>query len=238
MQYWAHINGTQYGPVEKEQLIGLGLTPESYVWYNGLEDWTQAKDVADLADLFPAKAETVAETTTATEPEKATTETEKTDTESETTTSETVESDTEEETTTSETSESDTEDVKTEETTVSEENKETDGQLPPPLPYQPATAPYYVPQQQPYQPQQPQQEEEVEPCPPTNLIWAILTTLFCCQIFGIISIIYAAQVTTKYHQGDIMAAKKYSDRAAGWSIASIVFGLMYMPFAIAFQLMA
>ena len=36
--------------------------------------------------------------------------------------------------------------------------------------------------------------------PPNNLVWAILSTLFCCLPLGIVSIVYAAQVNGKYAQ--------------------------------------
>ena len=35
---------------------------------------------------------------------------------------------------------------------------------------------------------------------PNNMVWAILTTLFCCLPFGIVSIVYAAQVDGKPDQ--------------------------------------
>ena len=74
-------------------------------------------------------------------------------------------------------------------------------------------------------------------CPPTYLVWAILSTLCCCQIFGIIAIIYAANVKTKYDRGDIDQAKKYSERAALWVILSFVVGLASIPLQIVFALL-
>ena len=55
MKYWANINGVQHGPVEKQQLIGLGLTRDSYVWREGLEDWVMVQNFSELDDLFPVK---------------------------------------------------------------------------------------------------------------------------------------------------------------------------------------
>ena len=53
--------------------------------------------------------------------------------------------------------------------------------------------------------------------PPSNyLIGAILATLFCCQIFGIISIIYAAQVNAKWQAGDFEGARQSSKNAQLW----------------------
>lgn len=66
-------------------------------------------------------------------------------------------------------------------------------------------------------------------CPPTYLVWAILTTLCCCQLFGIIAIVYAANVKSKYDRGDFEGAAKYSERAALWVILAFVIGLATMP---------
>lgn len=53
--------------------------------------------------------------------------------------------------------------------------------------------------------------------PPSNfLIGAILATIFCCQIFGIISIIYAAQVNSKWQAGDFDGARQSSKNAQLW----------------------
>lgn len=40
---------------------------------------------------------------------------------------------------------------------------------------------------------------------PNYLVQAILVTLCCCLPFGIVSIVYAAQVNTKVKAGDIQA---------------------------------
>ena len=88
------------------------------------------------------------------------------------------------------------------------------------------------PYQQPVAPQQP-----LPPCPPTNLVWGILTTVLCCQVLGIVSIVYALQVKAKYDSGDLETAQRYSDRAAMWSIAAIVAGLIVTPFVMLVQLL-
>ena len=61
---------------------------------------------------------------------------------------------------------------------------------------------------------------------PTHLTGAILTTIFCCQIGGIIAIIYAAQVNSKLAKGDVAGAKSASATAKGWIIANIAVGLL------------
>jgi hypothetical protein len=52
MQYWANIDGKQYGPLELEQLLNLNITPQTYVWRDGLADWMQAKNVSELAEIL------------------------------------------------------------------------------------------------------------------------------------------------------------------------------------------
>ena len=51
------------------------------------------------------------------------------------------------------------------------------------------------------------------PMPENYLVWAILTTLFCCLPFGIVSIVYAAQVSGKYTSGDYAGAVASSENA-------------------------
>ena len=74
-----------------------------------------------------------------------------------------------------------------------------------------------------------QPEATQEPCPPTNLVWAIITTLLCCLPAGIVAIIYALKVTNKYREGDIEGAKRASEIGAWWCIASIILGILSWP---------
>lgn len=57
---------------------------------------------------------------------------------------------------------------------------------------------------------------------PNNLVWAVLSTLFCCLPFGVISIVYAARVDGKRAAGDIEGARNDARLAANWAIASAV----------------
>ena len=205
MKYWANINGVQHGPVEKQQLIGLGLTRDSYVWREGLEDWVMVQNFSELDDLFPVKPMadvpptddgnyTAAAETPRCEP-------------------------------------------LTEETPADEPDEDktpANDPVPPSIPQIPQIPqqPYQQPYQLPVAPQQP-----LPPCPPTNLVWGILTTVLCCQVLGIVSIVYALQVKAKYDSGDLETAQRYSDRAAMWSIAAIVAGLIVTPFVMLLQLL-
>ncbi len=66
---------------------------------------------------------------------------------------------------------------------------------------------------------------------PNHLVAAILATIFCCLIGGIVSIIYSTQVNTKLAQGDIAGAQSASRKALGWIIASICFGVVMTIFS-------
>ncbi|MCW0393893.1 CD225/dispanin family protein [Xanthomonas sacchari] len=70
-----------------------------------------------------------------------------------------------------------------------------------------------------------------------NLVWAILTTLFCCLPLGIVSIVYASQVNTKLAAGDVAGARDSSDKARKWAIysaiTSVVLIVLYLIFLFA-----
>lgn len=60
------------------------------------------------------------------------------------------------------------------------------------------------------------------PMPENYLVWAILTTCFCCLPFGIASIISATKVSSAYYAGDYAGAQKASADAKKWAIWSAV----------------
>lgn len=62
---------------------------------------------------------------------------------------------------------------------------------------------------------------------PNHLVWAILSTLFCCLPFGIVSIVFASQVDGKRAAGDIAGARDASAKAKFWALLSA--GLMLVP---------
>jgi len=59
---------------------------------------------------------------------------------------------------------------------------------------------------------------------PNNLVWAILTTLFCCLPLGIVSIVYASQVDGKRAAGDVAGAREASRKAGLWALWSVLIG--------------
>ncbi len=57
------------------------------------------------------------------------------------------------------------------------------------------------------------------------LVFAILTTVFCCLPAGIVAIVYAAQVNGKLQAGDYNGAQQASKNAKLWSFVSLGVGL-------------
>lgn len=53
IDYYYSIDGAaQRGPVSKDQLRAMGLSPRALVWREGLPAWVEAQSVPELADLF------------------------------------------------------------------------------------------------------------------------------------------------------------------------------------------
>jgi ABC-type Fe3+ transport system permease subunit len=70
---------------------------------------------------------------------------------------------------------------------------------------------------------QPQQSPKLPP--PNYLVWAILSTILCCLPFGIVSIVYAAQVNSKWTAGDYEGAESASRNAKIWAWVAFGVGL-------------
>lgn len=67
-----------------------------------------------------------------------------------------------------------------------------------------------------------------------NMVWAILSTLFCCLPLGIVSIIHAAKVDGLVAAGNYAAAQEAADKAKSWAIwaagAFVVLLILYVAF--------
>ncbi len=61
---------------------------------------------------------------------------------------------------------------------------------------------------------------------PNYLVQAILVTLFCCVPFGIVAIVYAAQVNGKVAMSDMEGAWRTSRSAKNWAWISFGVGLV------------
>ena len=93
--------------------------------------------------------------------------------------------------------------------------------------YQQPYQQYQQPYQQQYAYQQPgayQQGIQGGFKPDSNLVWAILTTLFCCLPFGIVSIVYASKVDSLWAQGNYQGAQDASSKAKSWAMWAAISG--------------
>lgn len=76
------------------------------------------------------------------------------------------------------------------------------------------------------------------PTPPKNwLVESILVTLFCCLPFGVVGIVFASQVNSKFAAGDYNGAQIAAKDAAKWTkigffvgIAQAIIGILWIAF--------
>ena len=72
--------------------------------------------------------------------------------------------------------------------------------------------------------------------PPNYLVWAILSTVLCCLPLGVASIVFAAQVNSKWYAGDAAGAAESSAKArkfATWSaIAGVAGAVLWVLFIV------
>lgn len=75
--------------------------------------------------------------------------------------------------------------------------------------------------------------------PPTNLVWAVIVTVLCCTIPGIVAIIMSSKVSSRYYAGDIEGARRASNAVEWWVIASFILGILsatlYLPISLLFN---
>lgn len=71
-----------------------------------------------------------------------------------------------------------------------------------------------------------------QPQPKNYLLESILITIFCCQPFGIVGIVFASQVNSKYAIGDYEGAVQASKEAKKWTkwgfITGLVAGILFL----------
>jgi len=61
--------------------------------------------------------------------------------------------------------------------------------------------------------------------PPNHLVWAILSTVLCCLPLGVVSIVFAAQVNSKWQAGDLAGAADASAKARNFAMWSAIAGV-------------
>lgn len=62
-----------------------------------------------------------------------------------------------------------------------------------------------------------QQQQPMGQPPKSWLLESILVTLFCCLPFGIVGIINASKVESRYYAGDHMGAMRAASEAGKWT---------------------
>ena len=218
-RYWLNQGGVQSGPYAREELEAMRLSPsDTYVWCSGMADWKLIDEVPELASLVEQPAASELQPGTASEAQEDAPAALQ---------AQPVEDD-------------EPQDVDQQpDSAVPPEHAEVQQQ--PPIYEEDAQPAQVAPP--PYEPWQPSQGSCVaQPargqaplCPPTNLVWSIICTILCCTPLGVVAIIFAAMVKSKYRSGDYVKAQKYSDWSAWLCIASIVSGILLMPFAFIFM---
>ena len=72
--------------------------------------------------------------------------------------------------------------------------------------------------------------------PKSWLLESILVTLFCCLPFGIVGIINASKVESRFYAGDIEGAELAAEEAAKWTkigfFVGIGVGILYFVLAV------
>ncbi len=91
--------------------------------------------------------------------------------------------------------------------------------------------PYQQPQyQQPYQQgyfQPNYAQGQQRPMKPDNyLVWAILSTIFCCLPLGIVSIVYSSKVDSQYNAGDYVGAQDSANKAKNFAMWGAIIGVV------------
>ncbi|SNR31863.1 CD225/dispanin family protein [Lutibacter flavus] len=71
--------------------------------------------------------------------------------------------------------------------------------------------------------------------PKNYLVESILVTIFCCQPFGIVGIVFASQVNSKFSIGDYEGALKASKNARNWMNWGLIAGILIFVLSLVFM---
>ena len=219
-KYWVNIDGIQSGPISRDELANIDFNPEvTYVWHEELDDWQRIDHLSEFADIVAAKQKAAAQHSEHSESAESAEQSEHS--ESSVTPPPVPVMPVE-----------DSESAESSEHSEYSESSATPPPVPqPPMPQPPELQPA-MPQPQVPQPPMPQPPVAPEAEAPTNLVWAVIATVMCCQITGVIAIVYGAMTSSANSAGNYEKARRYSDIAQIWVMVSIVLGLIYMPIAL------
>lgn len=248
MQFWIIKNGESIGPLTMEQLKAMKIDRMTKIWYETLPEWTPAENTPYADELFPQQTEEETAYTESGSPSDNNTEP--------LTTDENIKSESNETQYTSAAPDTPTIDtpISEEETSAGDEiysESNENRQEPPaydPNNYQTTTPPQYDPYRifnrdddEAYKSGYKKGLEDaktfmsdsnaytITKCPPSNLVWGILSTILCCLPIGIVAIVYASKVNSLYNQGEFLKAENASNKALYWSLGSAIAWLVTYP---------
>ena len=250
--YWINFNGKQEGPMSLEQMAAMGVDETAYVWHSGLPDWVKITAVPELNDMLQQAREAAANHVAYMPQEQAAEQPQEQP-------QEMPQEPAVEDEQTQEMPQEPVVEIE-QEAEISQEpvvEIEQAPEMPQEQPMEQETPPQ-MPQQQPVEqqipPQMPQtgypleaqqlqpqayasplNQEEIPECPPSNLVWAIITTILCCTPAGIVGIVFAFLTKKHYREGNYEKAKKMSDYGAWAIIFAIILGIISTPLSCAMQ---
>ncbi|RNC87119.1 MAG: CD225/dispanin family protein [Winogradskyella sp.] len=76
--------------------------------------------------------------------------------------------------------------------------------------------------------------KDLPPRPNNYLVLAIITTFLCCNVTGVVSIIYAAQVNAKWEGGNYQGAISDSKNAKLWGLIGLIGGFVLIALMMLF----
>ncbi len=72
------------------------------------------------------------------------------------------------------------------------------------------------------------ENQEFTPAPDNHLVKAILTMIFCCLPFGIVSLINATKVESLWASGQKVQAQQAADKANKWANIALICGIVWI----------
>lgn len=228
MKIWIHVNNVQEGPFLFDELPLNRMNGDTPVWYEGLEDWTLAKDAPLTAPLFDCEQPNISPQSTnpcADNPQEPF-------------------------------QQPNGQNNNWQQPYYGPQGQAGQQFGPQGQPMQqfgPQGQPWqqYGPQGQPMQQYGPQGQQRpmqwqdrmprypmyqqrpyTEKCPPTYIVWSILITVLCCNPIGIIPFILGLQTKSKFSNGDRTGALRMSNTTEWWIIIAFVSGLLLVPFVL------